>query len=63
MMHLPPFFDRLEHHCGLLLFERLALKYSKTNEAKPNNPINEMIMIPNSEFCMLISGAEGEPGA
>jgi hypothetical protein len=52
-----------KHHCGLLLFERLALKYSKTNEAKPNNPINEMIMIPNSEFCMLISGAEGEPGA
>jgi hypothetical protein len=33
----------------------LALKYSKTNEAKPNNPIIEMIMIPNSELSMLIS--------
>jgi hypothetical protein len=39
----------------LLFFERLALKYSKTNEAKPNNPIIEMIMIPNSELSMLIS--------
>jgi len=45
-----------EHnHCGLLFFERLALKYSKANEAKPNNPIIEMIMIPNSELSMLIS--------
>ncbi|VVO58302.1 hypothetical protein PS854_00658 [Pseudomonas fluorescens] len=25
------------------------------NEAKPNNPIIEMIMIPNSELAMLIS--------
>jgi hypothetical protein len=32
-----------------------ALKYSKINEAKPNNPIIEMIMIPNSELSMSIS--------
>ncbi len=38
-----------------LFFVRLALKYSKTNEAKPNNPIIEMIMIPNSELSMLTS--------
>jgi hypothetical protein len=40
----------------LFFFERRALRYSKANEAKPNNPIIEMIMIPNSELCMLISG-------
>ncbi len=34
-------------------FARLALRYSNTNEAKPNNPIIEMIMIPNSELSML----------
>ena len=45
----------LKNHCGLFFFERRALKYSKAKEAKPNNPINEMIMIPNSELCMLIS--------
>jgi hypothetical protein len=50
------FFDHCENHCGLLFFERLALKYSKINEAKPNNPIIEMIMIPNSELSMAISG-------
>lgn len=37
------------------LLRCLALKYSKINEAKPNNPIIEMIMIPNSELSMLIS--------
>jgi hypothetical protein len=47
----------------LFFLERRALKYSKANEAKPNNPIIEMIMIPNSELCMLISGVKGEPGA
>ncbi|WP_178113532.1 hypothetical protein [Pseudomonas sp. ANT_H12B] len=58
-----PFFWLLQkNHCGLLFFERLALKYSKINEAKPNNPIIEMIMIPNSELSMLISGRRGEPG-
>lgn len=50
-----PFLSAEHNHCGLLFFERLALKYSKANEAKPNNPIIEMIMIPNSELSMLIS--------
>jgi hypothetical protein len=49
----------LEQSLRLVFFERRALKYSKANEAKPNNPIIEMIMIPNSELCMLISGGEG----
>jgi hypothetical protein len=31
MMHLPLFLIAWKHHCGLLLFERLALKYSKTS--------------------------------
>ena len=44
-----------ENYCGFLFFERLALKYSKINEAKPNNPIIETIMIPNSELSMPIS--------
>jgi len=44
-----------KYHWGLFFFERLALRYSKANEAKPNNPIIEMIMIPNSELSILIS--------
>ena len=51
-----PFFTAWKNYCGLFFFERRALKYSTANEAKPNNPIIEMIMIPNSELCMLISG-------
>lgn len=50
-----PFLDRPNHYGSLFFFERRALKYSNANEAKPNNPIIEMIMIPNSELAMLIS--------
>jgi hypothetical protein len=47
---------RKRGRCHLpLFFARLALRYSKMNEAKPNNPIIETIMIPNSELSMLIS--------
>ena len=42
--------DRSHHRSFLLL-----LRYSKRNDAKPNNPIIETIMSPNSEFSMLLS--------